>query len=175
MAHGTALSMPDRAIDAFREEHPDIVLSVEEVTTETAIDMVRTGESDISLVGSAPQYLEEFDPMLVVETGVYAFVPEDNPLSARKELELSDLDGQPFVTFGKRNHLHRYFVEACEAAGAHPDILMTTSDAELLVRSATQQHGCISGFHPTCSTTRRRGEHSCASPCRMPVRSVPTA
>lgn len=105
MAHGTALSMPDRAIDAFREEHPDIVLSVEEVTTETAIDMVRTGESDISLVGSAPQYLEEFDPMLVVETGVYAFVPEDNPLSARKELELSDLDGQPFVTFGKRNHL----------------------------------------------------------------------
>ena len=42
MAHGTALSMPDRAIDAFREEHPDIVLSVEEVTTETAIDMVRT-------------------------------------------------------------------------------------------------------------------------------------
>lgn len=54
MAHGTALSMPDRAIDAFREEHPDIVLSVEEVTTETAIDMVRTGESDISLVGSAP-------------------------------------------------------------------------------------------------------------------------
>ena len=68
MAHGTALSMPDRAIDAFREEHPDIVLSVEEVTTETAIDMVRTGESDISLVGSAPQYLEEFDPMLVVET-----------------------------------------------------------------------------------------------------------
>ena len=148
MAHGTALSMPDRAIDAFREEHPDIVLSVEEVTTETAIDMVRTGESDISLVGSAPQYLEEFDPMLVVETGVYAFVPEDNPLSARKELELSDLDGQPFVTFGKRNHLHRYFVEACEAAGAHPDILMTTSDAELLVRSATQQHALYFGFPP---------------------------
>ena len=129
MAHGTALSMPDRAIDAFREEHPDIVLSVEEVTTETAIDMVRTGESDISLVGSAPQYLEEFDPMLVVETGVYAFVPEDNPLSARKELELSDL-------------------EACEAAGAHPDILMTTSDAELLVRSATQQHALYFGFPP---------------------------
>ena len=35
--------------------------------------------------------------MLVVETGVYAFVPEDNPLSARKELELSDLDGQRCV------------------------------------------------------------------------------
>lgn len=148
MAHGTALSMPDRAIDTFREEHPDIVLSVEEVTTETAIDMVRTGESDISLVGSAPQYLAEFDLALVVETGVYAFVPEDNPLAMRNELELKDLDGQPFVTFGKRNHLHRYFVEACDAAGVHPDILMTTSDTELLVRSATQQHALYFGFPP---------------------------
>lgn len=52
------------------------------------------------------------------------------------------------MTFGKRNHLHRYFVEACEAAGAHPDILMTTSDAELLVRSATQQHALYFGFPP---------------------------
>lgn len=148
MAHGTALSMPDRAIDAFREEHPDIVLSVEEVTTETAIDMVRSGESDISLVGSAPQYLAEFDLMLVVETGVYAFVPEDNPLATRDELALDDLDGQPFMTFGKRNHLHRYFVEACDAAGVRPDILMTTSDTELLVRSATQQHALYFGFPP---------------------------
>ena len=148
MAHGTALSMPDRAIDAFREEHPDIVLSVEEVTTETAIDMVRTGESDISLVGSAPQYLEEFDPMLVVETGTYVFVPRESPLAARERLVAADIEGQPFVTFGKRNHLHRFFVEACEAAGVKPNIIMTTSDAHLLVRTAEQQKACYFGFPP---------------------------
>ena len=148
MAHGTALSMPDRAIDAFREEHPDIVLSVEEVTTETAIDMVRTGESDISLVGSAPQYLEEFDPMLVVETGVYAFVPEDNPLSARKELELSDLDGSPFVTFGKRNPpapLLRRGVRGGRRASRYPHDHVRRRTTR---PKRTQQHALYFGFPP---------------------------
>ncbi|WP_302390943.1 LysR family transcriptional regulator [Eggerthella sinensis] len=157
MAHGTALSMPPRAIDAFRAEHPDIVLSVEEVTTETAIDMVRAGESDISLVGSAPQYLAEFDLMLVVETGVFLYVPVENPLAAQAALALSDLEGQPFMTFGKRNHLHRYFMEACDAAGVHPNIVMTTSDSELLVRSAVQQQALFFGFPPNVLNDPKEG------------------
>lgn len=149
MAHGTAISLPDRAVDAFRIEHPDLVLSVEEVTTEAAIDMVRTSESDISLVGSAPQYLGEFDIALVVETGVFVYVPVENSLSTHPALSLADLDGQPFVTFGKRNHLHRYFLESCAAQGVRPNILMTTSDVELLVRSAEQQCALYFGFPPT--------------------------
>lgn len=148
MAHGTALSMPYHTIDAFRTQHPDVVLSVEEVTTETAIDMAITGESDISLVGSAPQYLTEFDLMLVVETGVFVYVPMENPLATYDELKLNDLDKQPFVTFGKRNHLHRYFMEGCDAAGIHPNIVLTTSDTELLVRSAVQQQALFFGFPP---------------------------
>lgn len=155
MAHGTAISLPDRAVDAFRIEHPDLILSVEEVTTEAALEMAREGESDISLVGSAPQYLGEFDIALVVETGVFAYVPVENPLSTRAELSLVDLDNQPFVTFGKRNHLHRYFLESCAGAGVHPNILMTTSDVELLVRSADQQRALYFGFPPTVRTEQK--------------------
>ncbi len=149
MAHGTALSLPSCSIDAFRGDHPHIVLSVEEVTTDTAIDMVRSNESEISIVGSAPQYLSEFDLMLVVETGVFVYVPQSNPLAAQDTLALSDLEGQPFVTFGKRNHLHRYFMEACNAEGIQPNVIMTTSDSELLVRSAVQQQALFFGFPPS--------------------------
>lgn len=148
-AHGTAISLPDRTVDAFRAQHPEVVLSAEEVTTEEAIGMVRSGESDISLVGSAPRYLSEFDIALVVETGVFLYVPNEDPLASRNRLELADLDGKPFITFGKRNHLHRYFIEACETAGVHPHILMTTSDVELLVRSAEKQHAFYFGFPPS--------------------------
>ena len=126
MAHGTAQSMPRNTIDAFCMDHPDVLLSVEEVTTEAALGMARSGESDISLVGSAPPYLGGFDLMLVVETGTYVFVPRESPLAARKRLAAADIEGQPFVTFGKRNHLHRFFVETCEAAGVKPNIIMTT-------------------------------------------------
>ena len=84
MAHGTAQSMPRNTIDAFCMDHPDVLLSVEEVTTEAALGMARSGESDISLVGSTPPYLGGFDLMLVVETGTYVFVPRESPLAARK-------------------------------------------------------------------------------------------
>ena len=155
MAHGTAISLPDRAVDAFRDEHPDVLLSIEEVSTDAALDMARAGECDIGLVGSSPQYLAEFDIALVVETGVYVFVPQENPLSQRGTLALVDLDGMPFVTFGKRNHLHRYFLEACAEAGARPDVLMTTSDAALLVRSADQQRALYFGFPPSVHAEER--------------------
>ncbi len=148
MAHGTAQSMPDKTIDVFRMAHPDIRLSIEEVTTEAAIDMAQTGESDISLVGSAPPYLGGFDIMLVVETNTYVYVPKESELASKEKLTLPDIEGQPFITFGKRNHLHRFFIEACEAAGVQPDILMTTSDADLLVRTAEQQRALYFGFPP---------------------------
>lgn len=155
LAHGTALSLPDRVIDAFSAAHPDILLAVEEVTTEAAIEMARNGESDISLVGSSPNYLSDFDIALVVETGVYLYIPADDPLASMEVLELADLEGRPFVTFGKRNHLHRYFIETCEAANVHPNVIMTTSDVDLLVRSAAEQHAYYFGFPPAVYTDKK--------------------
>lgn len=38
----------------------------------------------------------------------------------RDHLEARDLDGQTFVTFGKRDHLHRYFMETCTELGVAP-------------------------------------------------------
>lgn len=155
MAHGVSLSMPDRAIDTFRAMHANMMLSVEEVTTETALEMARLGESDISLVGSAPQYLQGFDIALVVGTGMYVFVPTNNPLANRSVLKLQDLDGQPFMTFGKRNHLHQHFMQACRRQNVHPNILLTTSDLKLLVRSADEQQALYFGFPPTIVNSKR--------------------
>lgn len=146
MVHGAAITLPDRAIDAFRAEHPETVLSVDEASSDEVMDMVRSGESDIGLIGSAPQYLEEFALALVVETGIHAFVPGDSPLKGRDRLSIADLDGQPFVTFGKRDHLHRYFIEACKTAGVNPDIILTTSNRDLCVRTAMDQGAFFFGF-----------------------------
>lgn len=144
--HGAALTLPERALDVFCADHPDVLLSVEQASTDAAIDLVRAGEADIGLVGSTPSYLEEFDIALVVATGVHVFVPEGHPLRQQARLSIVDLDGQPFVTFGKHDHLHRCFMEACEAAGAHPHIILTSSNKELLVRTAVEQQAFYFGF-----------------------------
>lgn len=136
LGHGTLMSLPEGYLEQFRSEYSEVRLSVEEVPTESVLDLVAESEVDIGIVGSTPEYLGAFDFKLLVNTGFYLCIPRSNPLAYKEELTMQDVDGQPFVTFGKRNHLHRFFVEECKAAGVHPDILLTTSDSDMLVKSA---------------------------------------
>lgn len=146
---GAALTLPKDLIDCFAESHPGMLLSVESSPTDVALSMVKSGESDIGIVGSAPAYLGDFDYALIVETGTYVHVPLANPLARRDHLEARDLDGQPFVTFGKRDHLHRYFMETCTELGVAPNVLMTTSNIDLLTGVALQNNALMFGLPPS--------------------------
>ncbi|MDO4443214.1 MAG: LysR family transcriptional regulator substrate-binding protein, partial [Slackia sp.] len=143
------LALPRNTVTRFQSNNPDILLSLEEVTTEAALDMADEGEVDIALVGSTPHYLQDFDIELIVKTGIYLYVPTRSPLSQKTSLTLQNLDGQPFITTGKRNHLHRYFIEKCTSVGVRPRILFTTSDIALLIEQAERRQACYFGFPPT--------------------------
>lgn len=145
---GAALTLPRTIIDRFADEHPNLLLSVESSPTDMALAMAKTGESDIGIVGSAPQYLTDFDALQLVETGTYVHVPVANPLSRRERLGAHDLDGQPFVTFGKRDHLHRFFMDTCADLGIEPNVLMTTSNVDLLTSCALQNEALMFGLPP---------------------------
>lgn len=144
--HGALLSMPENAIDAFERAHDDALFSIEQGTTEGVLDMVDSGEASVGLVGSTPQYLQDFDFQMVVHTGVHVLVPIGSELSGREVLSPADLDGQPFVTMGKRDHLHRFVYEQCRALGVRPDVLFTTSNVNLLVEHAVKRRACFFGF-----------------------------
>lgn len=157
VVHGTLLSMPDNAIAAFEQAHADTLFSIEQGTTETVLDMVDSGEANIGLVGSTPRYLQGFDARTVVRTGVHVFVPIGADLAERTMLTPSDLNGRPFVTMGKRDHLHRFVCEQCLALGSRLDVLFTSSNANLLVEQAVKHKACFFGF-PT-SAKRYEGTH----------------
>lgn len=145
---GAALTLPRAFIDRFAEEHPSVLLSVESSPTNVALDMVKAGDSDIGIVGSTPEYLGDFDSLLLVETGTYVHVPLSNPLAQRISLTAADLDGQPFVTFGKRDHLHRYFTDACTAQDIAPNVIMTSSNIDVLISCAKQNDALMFGLPP---------------------------
>ena len=145
---GAALTLPEDFIDRFIEAHPDVLISVENAPTEVALDMVAEGELDMALVGSAPQYLADFDYQLIVRTAAYVHVPHTNPLAKKDVLELADLEGQPMVTFGKRDHLHRYFVDLCAKQGLEPNIIMTASNLDVLLRTVHQNQALMFGLPP---------------------------
>lgn len=144
--HGALLSLPKNAIAAFEQAHEDMIFSIEQSTTRGVLDMVDSGEASIGLVGSAPRYLQDFDFQMIVYTGVHVLVPVESDLAEKSVLNPSDLDGRPFMTMGVRDHLHRFVHEQCLALGVRPDVLFTSSNANLLVEQAVEHKACFFGF-----------------------------
>ncbi len=148
LATGTRISLPPHAFSTFHLENPDISLILEDMNTDAAVAAVRRGEAEIALVGSIPAYLTEFDSMLVRHTGLRLAVPIDNALYNRDYLTITDLQGQPLVTAGPRNHVHRFLSEQCQKAGIKPDYAFMTSDASLLTAYAQEKHCLYFAFPP---------------------------
>ena len=128
MARGFFDVVENDFISGFFERDAEFHVTVEESHADGVLDMVRSGSAEVGLLGTHPQFLHDFDYLALAHPGYNLLVPVQNELAGRTYLELEDLDGQPLVMLGKKNHLHRLFTAECERAGVHPDILIETSE-----------------------------------------------
>lgn len=172
LGHGARLSLPDGCLMRYQKEHPTVRISFEETTTDAALELLDMEEVDFALVGSTPEYLQKYEHKLVISTGLYVYVPVHYDASSQDVLTLSDVDKVPFATFGKRNHLHRYFMTACVRAGVMPDFVIQTSDAELLRKLAHVSDAWYFGFpspavHVEDSPNRVLRRLDIETPCRF--------
>jgi DNA-binding transcriptional LysR family regulator len=142
IAHGVSQSIPDGCLLQFCADHPHITVSVNETSSRSALDQLYRDEADVALVGSLPRYLQDFDYTCIQKTGIYLLVPSSNPLSKKEALTLADLDGQPIITAGPGNDLHRYFKEECERNKISPEYVMTSTDISM-IRAVTKSRNCL--------------------------------
>ena len=146
MATGAAISLPDDFLTAFRTSMPAVAQEIEETNTDGALDLLGNGRADVALVGSHPRYLEPYDHLCLVPTGLWLAVPIDNPLSLLDRIVPEDLDGQTIVTAGPLNHRHRDLVSLCEQTGIHPAIPATASNPDMLVSLAQEYRALFFTF-----------------------------
>ena len=142
----------------------------EEGNTDGALDMLESGRADVALVGSCPSLLDpaHFERALVVATGLWLAVPLGNPLAGKERLTLNDLEGQRLVTAGRLNHLHRYIVKTCEAAGVHIDIPVTSSNTDMLVQLAREHDALCFAFPARIIDTEREYPDAVVLPLDTP-------
>lgn len=102
----TILYLLPGIVDAFRQRHPDVRLSLHNVTGASGLDLLRSDGVDLA-VGSmldvpadltyAPVY--RFEPMLIT--------PPDHPLADKRELALEDLSPYGLILPPKRLTTYR--------------------------------------------------------------------
>ncbi len=102
----TILYLLPGIVDAFRRSHPDVRLSLHNVTGAGGLDLLRNDAVDLAVgsmldvpadLGYAPVY--RFEPMLIM--------PPDHPLAAKRDLRLEDLSPYGLILPPKRLTTYR--------------------------------------------------------------------
>ena len=133
VAFGLANFMPERLFSDFKAIHPDITLTVIEFDDYALDTAIAAGEIDIALCIDPVEY----DNIIVHcthEETTYYMLSESHPLADRKSIDLRDMKGESFITFGNMTKGHTLFGERCHKAGFTPKQSIITRDMQLIYK-----------------------------------------
>ena len=124
MVNGCTVTPLFDALAAFRRAHPGIELSLHEDNSDLLVDGVRTGLTDLALIGAAGAVPAGVDGFAVITEPLVAAVPTGHPLASRVDVSLADVTAYPIVCLPEGTGIRTAFDAACAAGGLKPDIAL---------------------------------------------------
>jgi DNA-binding transcriptional LysR family regulator len=126
------------ALAAFHQAHPGVEIALFEDNSDRLVDGVRTGATDLALIGAAGAPPAGLDSLPIVSERLVAAVPVGHPLAKRRRPTLADVTRYPIVCLPEGTGIRTVFDRACAARGIRPDIALQASApravADLAVR-----------------------------------------
>jgi DNA-binding transcriptional LysR family regulator len=120
------------ALAAFHQAHPGVEISLQEGNSDRLVDAVRTGTTDLALVGTATATPEGLDALTIVSDRLVAAVPPGHPLAEQRQVTLRDLSAHPLVCMPPGTGLRTVFDQACAAQDLHPVIALQATAADAI-------------------------------------------
>lgn len=124
-----------RALPAFRERYPQVVLELREGTTSQMLRQVERGEIDLGLVRYPVVETTTATLVPVEEDRLVAALPAGSTLARKRGLRLADLAGEPFILYSAAAalNLRTQVLYACEAAGFKPRIVQEAVQVQTIL------------------------------------------
>jgi DNA-binding transcriptional LysR family regulator len=131
------------ALAAFHTDHPGVTLALAEDTSDRLVESVRSGGTDLALVGTAGDPPDGLEILPVVREGLVAVVPADHPLARRRRrVHLADLvEHHPVVCLPPGTGIRTVFDRACAAAGLTATVALQASAPAAVVDLAARGLG----------------------------------
>jgi DNA-binding transcriptional LysR family regulator len=127
MVNGCTVTPLFDALAAFHLAHPGIEISLYEENSERLLDGVRSGATDLALVGVAGAIPAGLEALVVVTESLVAAVPSGHPLASRTHVDLAEVAGYPIVCLPEGTGIRTAFDDACADGGVKPDIALQAS------------------------------------------------
>lgn len=112
------------AIRDYRAAYPDVEVDLTEEPTTLLIAALRAGRLDVAFLRPGVGEVDGLWSQHLFDEPMVAAVPAGHPLADAATVRLSDLAGEAFIFYPRRNGraLHDAVVSACEAAGFTPRV-----------------------------------------------------
>ena len=127
MVTGCTITALFDALAAFHLTHPGIQITLYEDNSDRLIDAVRSGGTDLALIGSCGPPPAGLDALAIISERLVAAVLTDHALAGRGRVTLADLIAFPIVCLPQGTGIRAVFDQACRVAGLQPDIARPTS------------------------------------------------
>jgi LysR family transcriptional regulator, carnitine catabolism transcriptional activator len=109
-------------VSAFRAEHPQVELSIEDALSAEVLERVRGGVVDlaVTVVSEAPDPLTDLAVTPVATDRFCCVVPPGHRFAEREVLSWAELAGEAFIAFDRTTSIRQHVDASLAAAGAVP-------------------------------------------------------
>src|SRR5664279_2012461 len=129
------------ALAAFHRAHPGIEMTLYEDNSDRLIDDIRSGATDIALIGAAGAPPAGLGALSIVSEGLVAVVPVGHPLTQRGTVVLADVVGYPVVCMPTGTGIRTVFDRSCAAKGLTASIALQATAGDAVIDLAVRGPG----------------------------------
>ena len=129
-----------QVLRTFGTTFPKATVIVQEDTTENLIHALTDGAVDVAVMALPidAQYLEIEE---LFEEELLLLMSVDHPLTAKKQIRLSDIESLPFVLLGEAHCLSDNIISFCRQKSFHPVSVERTSQLAMVQELVSLNHG----------------------------------
>ncbi len=121
-----------RAIAALAERHPDLRVTTRDLEPEDSLPALKLGELDLALAQEYAFSPVPADPALertdLLEDPLRVALPETHPLADRDEIDMRELEDEPWIAGKDGSFCHLVVIHSTRAAGYEPRLAHITND-----------------------------------------------
>jgi len=124
----------------FAKKHPDVLVVVQEDTTENLVRRCSHGEIDLAILAQ-PVIARHLEVEPLFEEELLLVVPVDHPLASARSVKIEALEGFPFVTLNEAHCLSENIASFCRKQSVQPVTVERTSQLATVQELVALDHG----------------------------------
>ena len=127
-------------VPVIRKSYPELSLHLAEEKTEDILRMLHQGELDAALL-ALPINEEGLEMEVLFKEPFVLAIPNDHPLCDRKEISLTDLNGNELLLLDEGHCLREHALDVCALAGANERVDFHATSMETLRQMVAAEVG----------------------------------